>query len=181
MQNTRITYNEEELIASLQQKDSSAFTYLYENYNAALYTVVCQFIKDEEMANDVLQEVFVTAYSNFSKYSTEKGRLFTWLHTITRNTAINKLRSKEFKNQEKNQTLTDVVYNNSNHAIENNIDNIGLRKHISKLKEDNKNVITLTYLEGFKQEEVANILSIPLGTVKTRLRAALVELKKTFV
>jgi RNA polymerase sigma factor (sigma-70 family) len=178
---SKSTYSEEELVSALHHKNQAAFAYLYDNYSPAMLGVVSQFIKDETLANDVLQEVFIAAWTNFDKYSSEKGRLFTWLHTLARNTSINKLRSKEFKTTERNQTLTDFVYNDSSLSTQLGLDNIGLRKHVNSLKEDYRNVINLVYFEGFKQDEAAKALDIPLGTVKTRLRAALVELKKLFV
>jgi RNA polymerase sigma factor (sigma-70 family) len=104
------------------------------------------------------------------------------MHTLTRNTAINTLRSKGFKAQQKNDTLENNVYSldNSN-AFQININEIGLRKQVHLLRVDYKNVLELSYFKGYTQEEIAQELNIPIGTVKTRLRNALIELRKNFV
>ncbi len=176
------TYTEEELITALKNRENKGYEYLYNNYKGALYTVVSQFITDTETANDVLQDVFIAAWSNIDKYNKEKGRLFTWLHTLTRNTAINKLRSKEFKTTQKNENIGDYVSNiELKDPLQLNINTIGLRKQVHLLREDYKAVLELSYFNGFTQEEIAKTLDIPLGTVKTRLRNALIELRKNFV
>jgi RNA polymerase sigma factor (sigma-70 family) len=180
--NIQLTFTEAELVVGLQKHDGKAYEYLYSNYKGALYTVISQFITDTETANDVLQDVFIAAWSNIDKYSKEKGRLFTWLHTLTRNTAINKLRSKEFKTTQKNESLGDYVSNiELKDPLQLNINAIGLRKQVHLLREDYKAVLELSYFNGFTQEEIAKALDIPLGTVKTRLRNALIELRKNFV
>jgi RNA polymerase sigma factor (sigma-70 family) len=177
------TYTESELIRGLKQHDNAAFEHLYMNYRGSLYNVILQLIPNKEIASDVLQEVFVTVWQQIDKYDDNKGRLFTWLVRLTRNMAINKLRSKVYKSESKNESLDNYVF-----AIENtspvnteNINRIGLRKQVHQLKEEYKNVIELSFYNGFTQEEIANSLKIPLGTVKTRLRNALIELRKQFV
>ncbi|MEQ1554342.1 MAG: sigma-70 family RNA polymerase sigma factor [Ferruginibacter sp.] len=181
MKNT-VIYTEDSLIFALHKHDNDAYEYLYTNYKSALYAVIQQFILDQEIANDVLQEVFVTAWKNIEKYDHTKGRLFTWLHTLTRNTAINTLRSKNYKRLQKNDVFEDFVYDKDlKESTEQNINAIGLRKQVHLLREDYKNVLELSYFNGFTHEEIAKILDIPIGTVKTRLRNALIELRKKFV
>jgi len=176
------TYSEEELVNGLQEHDNKAYQYLYLNYRGALYNVILQLIPDRETASDVLQEVFATVWQKIGLYDKSKGRLFSWLVRLTRNAAINKLRSKVYKSQQKNETLDNYV-----HSIEqgmtayNDINKIGLRQQVHKLKEDYKNVIELSFYSGLTQQEIAKVLQIPLGTVKTRLRNALIELRKQFV
>ena len=152
------------------------------NYRGSLYNIILQLISDKETANDVLQEVFITICQKIDKYDETKGRLFTWMVRLTRNAAINKLRSKVYKSQVKNDNIDNYVIaiEEKNPSID-NINKIGLRQQVHKLKDDYKNVIELSYYHGFTQEEIAKTLKIPLGTVKTRLRSALLELRKQFV
>lgn len=177
-----VKYNESELLTGLREYNNSAYRYLYINYRGSLYNIILQLIPDTETASDVLQEVFITIWKQIDKYDETKGRLFTWLVRLTRNAAINKLRSKVYKSQAKNDNLENYVL-----AIEkknqgsDNINHIGLRQQVHKLREDYKNVIELSYYNGFTQEEISKTLNIPLGTVKTRLRNALLELRKQFV
>jgi RNA polymerase sigma factor (sigma-70 family) len=175
-------YNEVSLIQGLRQHDNNAYKHLYMHYRGSLHNVILQLIPDKETAEDVLQEVFITFWQQIEKYDETKGRLFTWLVRLTRNAAINKLRSKIYKSQVKNESLdTYVISIELNNPTLENINLIGLRKQVHQLREDYKNVIELSYYSGFTQEEIAKALNIPLGTVKTRLRNALLELRKQFV
>ena len=177
-----IKYTETELIDALKKHDNGAFEYLYNNYKGALFTVIQQIIPDKESAGDVLQEAFIMAWKNIDKYDAVKGRLFTWLFNVTRNCAINTTRSKNYKTQLKNDSLANYVNDHTvNEAFVLQINKIGLRKQVHLLREDYKNVLELSYFNGFTHEEIAKILSIPSGTVKTRLRNALIELRKQFV
>jgi RNA polymerase sigma factor (sigma-70 family) len=176
------TYTEDALIAALKKHDSGAFSYLYDNYKAALFTIIIQIITDKEIAQDVLQEAFVMAWKNVDKYDPSKGRLFTWLYNVTRNCAINTTRSKAYKSEQKNDSLDNYVTyvdEKRNDAV--NINQIGLRKQVQQLREEYKNVVELSYFNGCTHEEIAKLLAIPVGTVKTRLRNALIELRKQFV
>ena len=176
------TYTETDLVTALKMHDKNAFEYLYHNYKGALLTVIKQVITDEETAGDVLQEAFVNAWKNIEKYDAAKGKLFTWLYNVTRNCAINTTRSKTYKSQQKNDSLDNYVsYTDNLQGQDLNINKIGLRKQVHLLREDYKNVLELSYFNGYTHEEISKILNIPEGTVKTRLRNALIELRKQFV
>jgi RNA polymerase sigma factor (sigma-70 family) len=179
---TPATYTESELVTSLKERDRRAFEHLYHQYKGALFTVIKQIITDEQTAGDVLQEAYVTIWKNIDKYDNTKGRLFTWLYNVTRNCAINTTRSKNFKAHQKNDSIDNYVTNtNILPAHEQDINKIGLRKQVHLLRQDYKNVLELSYFNGYTHKEIAEILSIPEGTVKTRLRNALIELRKQFV
>ncbi len=181
MQSVAKSYTENELVASLKRRDNDAYSYLYLNYRGSLFAIINQIIADTETANDVLQEVFITVWNNIDKYNAEKGRLYTWLLNLTRNTAINKTRSKNYKTFLKNDDISNYVNSiEEKNASQQNIDQIGLRKEVSKLKPEFSAVLELAYFNGFTQEEISNALNIPLGTIKTRLRSALIELRKQF-
>ena len=181
MQSVTKTYSENELVASLKNRDNNAYRHLYTHYRGSLFSIISQIIPDTETAEDVLQEVFITVWNNIDKYDPGKGRLYTWLLNLARNTSINKTRSKNYKSFKKNDDLGNYVNSiGETNTIQQNINQIGLRKEVSKLKEEHKAVIELSYFNGFTQEEMSKALNIPLGTVKTRLRAALIELRKQF-
>ena len=178
----QIIYTEDSLIAGLRKHDNDAFKHLYLHYKNTMLAVILTIVNDVETANDILQEVFITAWKNIDKYEESKGRLFTWLHTLARNTSINTLRSKNFKVKYKNENLEDYVYNiEHKDPLLQNINTIGLRKQVHLLREEYKAVLELSYFNGYTQEEIAQSLEIPIGTVKTRLRNALIELRKQFV
>ena len=172
-------YSEQELIHLLQNRDQSAFAYLYDNYSAALFGIIYKMLEQRELAEDVLQEVFIKIWNNFSNYDSAKGRLFTWMLNITRNLTIDTIRSKGYKKQAKIQNAENAVdkINESTYTAA-SFDALGIRKHLTLLKNDQKEIIDLAYFEGFTQDEISKQLSIPLGTVKTKMRMAIIELRK---
>lgn len=179
--NTLIFHSEAELVAMLQSKDEKAFNYLYDNYGGALYGVILKVLDREDLAGDVLQEVFVKIWRSIGQYDAGKGRLYTWMLNIARNAAIDLLRSRNFQ---KDQKTTDIDHNvsvqSNHHASRTNTDTIGLKKSVMNLKEDFRVLIDMAYFQGYTQEEIAKTLNIPLGTVKTRMRNAILELKSVF-
>jgi RNA polymerase sigma-70 factor (ECF subfamily) len=170
-------YSETELVMLLKQRQQTAFSYLYENYSGALYGIILNIISDNELANDVLQEVFVKVWRQISTYDETKGRLYTWILNIARNASIDTLRSKGFQNNKQNRELTENVYESAG-STQMQVDKIGLRKIVHQLKEEHKVLIELSYFQGFTQEEISKMLDLPLGTVKTRLRTALIQLRQ---
>lgn len=172
-------YEEQDLVALLRNKDQQAFGYLYDNYSAALNGIIFKMVEDKELAEDILQEVFIKIWNNFTSYDNSKGRLFTWMLNITRNLTIDTLRSKGYKKQQKIQNNENSVNNFAdNTANIEKFDSLGIRKHLDVLKNDQKQIIDLAYFSGLTQDEISKTLSIPLGTVKTRMRTAILELRK---
>jgi len=170
-------YTEAELVMLLKQRHQSAFNYLYDNYSGALFTIILNILNDRELASDVLQEVFVKIWKQVDSYDETKGRLFTWMMNIARNASIDMLRSKDFKNSKQNRELTEGVYD-AGGSTETKTDQIGLRKVVVRLKEEYRTLVELSYFEGYTQDEISKMLNIPLGTVKTRLRTALIQLRE---
>ncbi len=136
---------------------------------------------DEETANDVLQEAFVKIWNNIGQYDAGKGRIYTWMLNIARNTAIDKLRSKGEVMRSKIQTGDEIVNNaQRDRNTEQAIDTIGLRKMVADLRPEYEVIVSMAYFKGFTLDEIAKTLDIPLGTVKTRMRAAMQQLRGVF-
>jgi RNA polymerase sigma factor (sigma-70 family) len=174
--NSKTTYSEQELVALLQQRNEKAFGYLYDNYSGALYGIVNSIVTDKEIANDVLQNVFVNIWRKIESYDAAKGRLFTWMLNIARNAAIDEVRSKGYRDSQKNQPLgenVDIAGNMTGPSI----NDVGLKKVLTKLKDELRVLIDMSYFQGFTHEEISKALNIPLGTVKTRIRSALIQLR----
>jgi RNA polymerase sigma-70 factor (ECF subfamily) len=174
-----LTYSEEELVLLLRNKDQQAFSYLYDNYSAVLNGTIVRMVDDTGLAEDILQEAFVKIWHNFSSYDPSKGRLFTWMINLTRNLTIDTMRSKGYKKQRLISSDENSVGNltDNNRAAEKQ-DSLGLKQQIALLKPELKNLIELAYFQGYTQEEIAQETAIPLGTVKSRLRKAILELRK---
>ncbi len=173
--NVKPTYEEGELVSLLKQKDNQAFSYLYDNYAGALYGVVKQIVTDVEIGSDVLQEVFVSIWRKIDTYDASKGRLFTWMLNIARNAAIDKTRSKNYQQVLRQQPIDDNEL--SHPVIRPGYDDYGLKRVLLKLKDEQRLLVDLSYYQGFTHEQIAKALNIPLGTVKTRLRTALTQLR----
>ncbi|QKJ32378.1 RNA polymerase sigma factor [Mucilaginibacter mali] len=177
----KISFTEEELVRGLQNREKVAVESLYDNYSASLYGVISRIVNETELAEDILQETFVKIWQSFSSYSPDKGRLFTWMVNIARNLAIDKVRSKDFRNQNKNQELENTVnlideQNNTVYKPE----LLGIKDLVTTLRPEQKSILDLVYFKGYTHVEAADELGIPLGTVKTRLRMAIQELRKHF-
>ena len=160
------------IIKQLQEQNKQAISALYDQYGPALYGIVLKIVRSEMIAEDVLQEAFVKIWKKGHSYDPSKGTLFTWMLNITRNTAIDKLRTEESRNR--------IATNQQEVFSETPTDHIGLNTQVNKLEEKYRHVIDLIYFKGYTQEEVTEELNIPLGTVKSRVRIALRELRKVF-
>lgn len=171
-----VKYTEQELVLSLKQRNGAAFSYLYDCYSGALLTTVLSMVSDKVVAEDILQEVFLKIFKKIDSYDATKSRLYTWLLNITRNETIDTLRSKQYRNNQQNREGTEIVYDSAG-SITLSIDKIGLRKLLEQITPEYQELIDLAYFKGFTQQEIAQIQDIPLGTVKTRLRTALSQLR----
>ena len=173
--------SEEELVLALRNREKIAVEALYDMYSASLFGVISRIIIDIPVAEDVLQETFVKIWHSFASYSTEKGRLFTWMVNIARNLAIDKIRSKDFKNNNKNQELeNNVTFIDEQRNTVYKPELVGIKDLVLTLKPEQKSILELVYFKGYTHVEAADELGIPLGTIKTRLRMAIQELRKHF-
>ena len=169
---------EQEIIRLLQQRDEKAVGLLYQYYAGALYGIISRMIPTKEIAEEVLQDVFVKIWQHADRYESSKGRLFTWLAQITRNAALDRVRSAAYRKGQKTDTLSSSVSNSSSVSEEMSFKDDGLRKVIESLDEKYRTLIDFAYFQGYSQSEIAEALELPLGTVKTRLRSAVNHLRE---
>ena len=155
--NTGITYQESELVALLKQREESAFSYLYDHYSGSLYSIILNIVPDRELANDLLQEVFIKIWKQIETYDNTKGRLFTWMLNVARNASIDAIRSKNFQQSQQNRELTENVYD-AGGSTQTNTDKIGIRKIVHQLKEDYRVLVELSYFQGYTQDEISKML-----------------------
>lgn len=169
---------EKDIVNLLENGDKKAITLLYENYADALYGVIKKVISDEDTAQDVLQETFVKVWRYSKKYDSSKAKLFTWLYRIAYNTSIDKIRALKNKTENEVQIETSSVYKVSFGEL--NQDVLDLKKHLGNLDKKYQIVINALFFEGMTQQEASDELDIPLGTIKSRLKIGLRELKKIY-
>ncbi|MBT8244503.1 MAG: RNA polymerase sigma factor [Winogradskyella sp.] len=169
---------EQRIIQLLKRNDQYALNLLYENYSDSLYGAILKVTKNEEVAEDALQETFIKVWKNAQKYDPSKAKLFTWLFRIARNTAIDKLRSFNNRFHKEVQIDKSNVYILLSTKL--NQDVIDIKEHVSRLEEKYQIVLNALFFEGMTQQEASDELEIPLGTVKSRLKIGLRELKKVY-
>ncbi len=169
---------EKHIVELLAAQDERAISLLYDHYGDALFGVAIKVTKDEALARDVLQNAFVKIWKKANQYDASKARLFTWLFRVVQNTAIDAVRSRKRKQAKEIQTNESNVYHIPTTELV--IDHIDLKKHTSGLEEKYKVVIDALFFQGMTQQEASDELNIPLGTVKSRLKIGLRELRKLF-
>lgn len=129
-----------------------------------------------QLAEEVLQDTFLKIWRHAGAYDPTRGRPFTWMVNIARNAAIDSLRSASEKNSGKIRSLQDHVYDHEM-RITDPVEQRELHATLTSLKEEHRSLIDLAYYKGYSQQEIADNTGIPLGTVKSRTRSALLELR----
>jgi RNA polymerase sigma factor (sigma-70 family) len=166
--------DEQLLVQRLLARDEQALRLLQARYAGSLLTVLTRLVHDRELAEDVLQEGLLKVWMSIASYDPARGRLFTWMVRLCCNHAIDALRSPRHRFNKGNQPLE--VAQQALAPASFNPEHIGLRELTLQLKPKQQQVIDLLYFGGCTQSEAAEQLGIPLATVKTRARAALVAL-----
>lgn len=172
------TLLEKHIVELLQERDEKAISLLYDNYGDTLYGIAYKVLKDEELAQDVLQESFIKIWKKSDSYDATKAKLFTWLFRITRNTAIDKLRSIKTKTDKEIQIDVSDVYNLGERGIMPEL--MDVKENLDKIESKYKIVLEALFFEGMTQQEASEELDIPLGTIKSRLKIGLRELRKIY-
>lgn len=175
----RFSENQEQIAELLRQQNTSAIAYLYDAYGSALYGVVLRIVHTKEIAEQVLQDTFLKVWHKGASFDASKGRLYTWLLNIARNTAIDATRNSHFHNRKNTDTIDNLMHTLDGECL--NPDTVGLREIVKKLDEKYMVLIDLIYFNQYTHIEAAEEMGLPLGTVKTRVRHALLELRKAFV
>ena len=162
----------------LNESDKRAIPLLYENYSDTLFGVIMKVTQNEALAEDALQETFIKVWRYAHKYDSKKAKLFTWLYRIARNTAIDKLRSHNIKFKKEVQINDSNVYKLPTMGL--NQDALDLKEHVASLEDKYQIVLNALFFQGMTQQEASEELDIPLGTIKSRLKIGLRELKKIY-
>lgn len=171
-------YSESALIVRLKEGERAAYGELYDRYSKSLYAIIFELVKSESDAEHLLQDTFVKIWHHIEKYDVTKGRLYTWLVVIARRLALDFLRSKYFLEKQAIQGLETAVSVEKSAPEIQHLDYIGLDQVVRNLEPNLKQIIDLQYFKGYSQQEVAEQLGLPLGTVKSRTRAALLRLRQ---
>jgi len=172
------TLLEKHIVELLQERNDKAIALLYDNYGDTLLGVANKVVRDQELAQDVLQESFVKIWKKADSYDPSKAKLFTWLFRITRNTAIDKLRSVNTKSDKEIQIDVSDVYTLGVESTRPEL--MDVQENLEKIEEKYQIVLEALFFQGMTQQEASDELNIPLGTIKSRLKIGLRELGKIY-
>lgn len=161
----------------LADRDKQAVALVFENYGVLLYNTINRIVKDEAMSEDVLQTVLLKVWENGQNFDVSKGSLFTWLVSISRNSAIDKTRTRDFRITQESKQAVEVVSIAEEVFMEDESDKVYARQLIAQLSADHQKLINMSFIEGYTHKEICEHLEIPLGTVKTRIRMAIKHLR----
>lgn len=168
-------------IRSLQQQDSSSFKQLYTLHSSSLLGIIMKIVPSREIAEDILQDSFVKIWKSIHTFDPEKGKLFSWMARLARNSAIDYKRGKtcaiSIRNEDINNVYSKVHYY---HSVPDRTDTIGIKELMCVLTASQKQILDLVYFHGYTQAEVSDELHIPLGTVKSKIRLAVKALRFYF-
>lgn len=174
--------DDQQLISAIQRRDQAAMLQLYQRYADYVYSIAYRVLDDPASAEECLQDVFWRVWQRIDQYEAERGAFATWLGSIARNMAIDQLRqttrhlrvSQTLLSDESQPSLTFLDDWADRERAEN------LRAIIERLPAEQVQVIALSYYGGMTQAEIAEHLNLPLGTVKTWMRAALKRLREAW-
>lgn len=171
--NQKENSKQNELIAQIQKKDIASMTELYKDYSPALFNIILSIIKQEEIAKEILQDTFLKIWQHSASFDTDKGRLFTWMARIARNTTIDRIRSKNYKSGKRIFTVGQNSDLQNKKVFKMDLADIGLKNTISKLDKKYEEVLLALFIMGHTQKQASKKLNISLGTVKSRSRRGL--------
>ena len=184
---TKDQERDRELMARIKARDSAALSELYDQYNRLLFGLILSILKKREEAEDTLQEVFTQIWEKAEQFDLDRGTVYTWIVSMTRNKSIDRLRSKVYKEQKKQSTSLDdedvfhPLYSDETDPLVNTIltDRAKkLREALDQISDKQRKVLQVAYFNGMSQSEIAEEYDIPLGTVKTRMRDGMIKLRE---
>ncbi len=169
-----------ELLHAVARGDEGALARLYDQYRVILFGLLVRILNSREEAEDVLQEVFLQVWKRAKDFDQERGRPFTWLVTLARSRAIDRIRqlgarqrladsAAQNTSDEASDAVTDTLHSERREIV---------ARALAALPEEQRRTLNLAYFEGLTQSEIAQKLGTPLGTVKTRMRSGMIKLRE---
>ena len=168
-----------ELLHAVARGDEAALARLYDSYRVILFGLLVRILNSREEAEDILQDVFIQVWRRAKDFNEKRGRPFTWLVTLARRRAIDRLRLLGARQrlvkgaaQEQTDTVSDALSDTIKVAQKDMV-----RRALAQLPEEQRHTLVLAYFGGLTQSEIAAKLNVPLGTVKTRMRSGMIKLR----
>lgn len=173
-----------DLLTRIQRRDQQALAKLYDRYSPVLYPLALRIVVSTEEAENLVQEVFLHVWEKAESYPADRGSVYSWIVALCRNRAIDRLRSKDFKKKSR-EVEPKELRNTADRSADTNAGAILVMKEFAEharaaLKSLSKlevKILEMSYYEGHSQSEIARILRMPLGTVKTKMRKGIQKLR----
>jgi len=176
--------DDEELVQRLSYRDLAAFRALYDRYGSLAYSTVLRVIRDSQIAEDMVQEIFLRIWRKPESYLAQRGRFATWLTSVARNRAVDEVRSRNrrFRHEtaspeEQERDVPGTERDDPALTVELSDQRRLILNALAEIPQEQRQIIELAYFGGFTQQEIAERLDQPLGTVKTRIRLGMQKLR----
>ena len=168
-----------DLLHAVARGDEAALARLYDGYRVVLFGLLVRILNSREEAEDILQDVFIQVWRRAKDFDEKRGRPFTWLVTLARSRAIDRLRllgarqrlavaAEQERTDETSDALSDTIRLTQREIVQ---------RALAELPEEQRHTLVLAYFDGLTQSEIATKLGAPLGTVKTRMRSGMMKLR----
>ena len=175
---THSTEDDASLLLLVQRGDEHAMAVLFDRYSRLVYSVALRVLRDPALAEDVLQEIFMQIWRSPNGFVATRGSLGGWLAVVSRNRSIDALRRKR-PTEQVDEMILPAQGNLADEAERNGMMEKA-RSVIGKLPPDQRKTLEMAFFDGLTHSEIAEMTGDPLGTVKTRIRSALLTLRKAF-
>jgi RNA polymerase sigma-70 factor, ECF subfamily len=158
--------------------DAGAFDAVYEQVAASVFGMVRRVIRDPAQSEEVTQDVLLEVWRNASRFDAERGSATAWVMTLAHRRAVDRVRSVQKESERERRTAAaDIPYDEVAEAVESSLERERVRRCLGSLTELQRESVTLAYYGGYTYGQVASLLGVPTGTIKTRMRDALIRLR----
>ncbi len=170
----------EELLSRIATGDQAAFAQFYDRLAPRVLGLIVRLLRDHSQSEEVTQEVFLEVWQTATRYDASRGGAVTWLLTMAHRRAVDRIRSAQSsRDRDTREGIRDfrTEYDSVAESVEIRVEHDRVKQAMSRLTELQRQAVALAYYGGYSHSEVAAMLSIPIGTVKTRLRDGLIRLR----
>jgi RNA polymerase sigma-70 factor (ECF subfamily) len=178
-----ITSSDSELVQKIVKRDERAFLVLYDRFAPRVYAMTLRILGDKMLAEEATQDTFLKLWSRAKQFVSSRGELVSWLLTIAHRTALDRLRMEKRRLPASNKLSPEDQWSTipDENTVNSDVRWRSLHFAVQSLPIEQRQVIDLAYYKGMSQSEIADELGWPLGTVKTRLRAAMQSLRREWL